>query len=191
MLGLVTGPIFAVMGSFLLVTFGRALHLEAARLWHQAAALSVLIAGLCVGAARWGSPDLDHIRGAQAVLGPALLVGPPQAALSNALAAAAGFVGAGAWLGSVAGRSRLGWIGYGLETILVALAFLTVFWWPAAHSGGWATGSVVSVIVGVVLGSSLATFGTLLPRSPGLERVALAVAGVTLVVGIWYAGPAP
>ncbi|HEX2239691.1 MAG TPA: hypothetical protein VHJ82_00905 [Actinomycetota bacterium] len=177
-----------LLGGFLLAGFGRGLHLDQGRLVLSGVALSILTAGLTIGAARWGSPDLDHIRGAQAVLGPALLVGPTQVAIATACAAAAALLAGIVWLGSLPGINRSGWIGYGLEVSLVAGTLLAVFWWPAAHSESFATGRLASVIVATALGVTLVGLGVWEQRSWQFARSVALVAGALLVAGVFFTG---
>ncbi|MFN2526326.1 MAG: hypothetical protein ABR505_08690 [Actinomycetota bacterium] len=183
------GPVLVVLAGLTLATFGRGLYLEPPRLALAAAALALLAAAVTIGAARWGSPDLDHIRGAQSVLGPTLLVGSMQVGIGVAAAALGALLAGSVWLGSLPGFRRFGWVAFALESMLVALLLLTVFWWPAAHGGGWATGSTASLLIGAAVGGVLAALAAFSHRASAkfaLGLLGVAVAGVAS--GIWFLG---
>ncbi|MDQ3952424.1 MAG: hypothetical protein M3279_05600, partial [Actinomycetota bacterium] len=75
LLGLVQGPLLAVAGGLALVTLGRSAGARGSDDLVFGGALAVLVGALQVGGLRWETLDLAELRGAQAVLGPALLVG--------------------------------------------------------------------------------------------------------------------
>lgn len=88
---------------------------------HGLAFEAVMLVGLLAGFARWRAPDLEAVRGAQAVLGPGLLVGPASRAAALVLAALAVAIAGGARVV----RPDAGAPGRGLRpegAVLVALA---------------------------------------------------------------------
>ena len=89
-LGMVPGPVIAVVGALALVTFGRILLAPRVEAALDAAALALFSAALLAGALRWGTLDLAEIRGAQTVLGPTVLLGPLDLAIAVCVTAGAG-----------------------------------------------------------------------------------------------------
>jgi hypothetical protein len=187
LLGLVPGPIFAVVGGLALITFGRSLLLDRTGGVLAASALSVAAAALGVGALRWETVALEELRGVQSVLGPSVAVGPEDVALSSAIAAGAAVVALGVWsaLGPRLDRSDRVWLG--LEALVAALAVGTVFLdpvrllgetaaQPAVELASWA--AVALVVTGLMLG-----LGWLLRRATVMVRGGVAaVSGIALVV---------
>ena len=158
--GLVPGPIVAMAGGFALITLGRALLAERGADLLITASFSVLAGALGIGAFRWGSMQLTDVRGAQAVLGPTVLVGPTEAALAGWLAVVGSVLALAVWVGT-ARRPGLGLgilVGALVESLLGALAVVTVFWGPALSGqsdrllvelGTWAAAVVsVAAVVG-------------------------------------------
>jgi hypothetical protein len=131
--GLVPGPIVAMAGGFALITLGRALLAERGADLLIAASFSVVAGALGIGAFRWGSLQLTDVRGVQAVLGPTVLVGPTEAAVAGWLAVGGSILALSVWVGT----ERKAGLGLGIpvgalvESLLGALAVVTVFWGPA------------------------------------------------------------
>lgn len=122
---------------------------------------AVCVLAVLAATVRWGSPSLASVAGAQAVLGPAVAVGPVLAAVSAGLAAVAVLL--------VAPR---GWraVPFGLAAALVAAG-------PAAT--GWVEAAVraPAALAGVLL-------ALLVGRAPAESQrilVALVVAGAAVV----------
>ncbi len=74
-----------------------------------------------VGGLRWGSTSLDAMRGAQAVLGPTVVVEPQEAAIGAALAAGAGVIALSVWLAAPSPRGLWSWVITCAEGAVVAL----------------------------------------------------------------------
>jgi hypothetical protein len=193
--GVVPGPIVAMAGGLALITLGRALLADRGADLLIAAAFSVAAGALGIGAFRWGSLQLGDVRGAQAVLGPTVLVGPTGASLAGWLAVAGSVVAMAVWVGT-ARRSalRLGGpvgtrLGAVVETLLASLAVVTVFWGPAisgdkdrlaAELGAWAAAVVA---VALVIGA-LAFFFTRLSLRWRAFFVAIALVAVMGAAGL-------
>ena len=133
--GLVAGSIDVLISGLALVTLGRAVIASRQVGALSAAALAVLAGALVVGASRWATLDLDGVRGAQAVLGPTLVVSPPVASAACWLAAAAAVASLGTWLVMTWPRGAPLITLWGVEALVGALAITSVFWGPAVVSG--------------------------------------------------------
>lgn len=189
LLGLVPGPLFAPLGALILITIGRTLPLAKPEIVRAAGALAVIAVAMTVGGLRWGSVSLDSVRGAQAVLGPTVVVEPQNAAMGTWLAAGGAALALGLWLEVTRPSGLWGWAIAVGEGATAALALATVFWGPAvtppdvsfgdfaAGVGEWAT----AVAAFLMVACALAFF---LPR---LRRawtwVALAVGSAAAVAG--------
>jgi hypothetical protein len=161
LLGLVPGPVVAVVGALGLITFGRALLLDRRQALASSAALAVTAGALGVGALRWGTLELAGLRGAQSVLGPTVLVGPDQVALASGLALGGALLALGAWL-AVPSPRGWGWIWWGIEAATASLAIVTVFFDPARS---------------VLAGRPLADVALEVGRWVGVTAAAVLVAG--------------
>lgn len=181
LLGLVQGPVVAVVGGLALITFGRNLLLEHHRAAVSGGALAVLAGALGIAALRWGALDLSEIRGVQSVLGPTLLVGPTQAAVATGLAAGAALVALVVWLSRPWPSSKMLFAWWGLEAAVGSLALVTVFFDPAPASPG-ALGILLwaAITAGVVAPVTAASWA--LQRSPETVRAFLTVLAGAAVV---------
>ena len=133
LLGVVQGPLLAVIGGLALVTLGRCVAAGDPDDLFLGGSLAVLAAALQAGAFRWETLDLARLRGAQAVLGPSVLVGPEAAAAGCWLGLLAGAAGLAVWLATArrADETLAGSLVRGLwlaEAALGSLALVTVFW---------------------------------------------------------------
>ncbi len=144
--GIVPGPIVAVVGGLGLMTYGHQLLVERRAALVAGAALAVLGGALGVAALRWGALGLSEIRGVQSVLGPTLLVGPPQSAVASGIAAGAGLVALGVWLALPWPSSRGTFVGWGIEAVIGAVALVSVFFDPA-QPGLWTLAVVAASAV--------------------------------------------
>lgn len=183
LLGLVPGPLVAVVGGMALITYGRNLLLERRAAIVSGAALAVLGGALGIAALRWGALELGDIRGVQSVLGPTVLVGPTQAAVATAVATAGASIALAVWSSRPWPRTRLQAIWWALELIVGAFAIATVFLDPAESAlGAGAAAEVALQIarwVGVVavIGLAVAVAAWALQRIGDIWRaVAVAVA---------------
>ncbi len=195
LLGLVAGPLVAVVGGLALITFGRALLLDRVPAARSALALAVVAGALGVAALRWGSLDLVELRGVQSVLGPTILVGPTAAAAAGCVAGAAGLLALSSWLFEVRAASRGALIWTVVEAGVWSLALVTVFFDPArsALQGAGLGGAAIEIgrWLGavVVVGGLGFGLGLLHQRLPGgvrwgtLGTAVVAVTGAALVVG--------
>jgi hypothetical protein len=161
--GLVAGPVVVVVGGLALMTYGRSLLQRRLGAALSGGALAVLAAALGVAALRWQTLDLDQLRGVQAVLGPTLTVGPPQAAVGTGFAAAAALVAFVAWVSRPWPSSRGLLIWNGVEAAIGCFALVTVFFLPSPVAGdgfGAAAGGAarwfgaILVVGAVALGSA-------------------------------------
>lgn len=193
--GLVAGPLAVVVAAVALVTFGRALA-DTTRPYLGPAAFAVIALAAAVGALRWGSSSLDAIRGAQAVLGPTVLIEPQQAAIGAGLAAGAGVVALSLWLSAHRAPDLVSFAWSCGEAIVAALLLATAFWGPALVAPGGGVAAELAKDVGawvlVVGAASLPAVGLSLlwRRLPVvwswvalLVAVAAALAGTILVPG--------
>ncbi|HEX2295545.1 MAG TPA: hypothetical protein VHN37_09580 [Actinomycetota bacterium] len=191
LLGLVRGPVVAVAGGLALVTLGRCASAKGRDDLVLGGALAVIAGGLTVGALRWETLDLARLRGAQAVLGPTVLVDPVTAATAAWIAAAAGVAALAVWLSTarraddeVGGRLVLGlWVA---EGALAAFALVTAFWGASASRGSFGgAGGVLAVVewavaVAVVTGAAVAG-AVYLRRVPAWRGRIVAAAGAAVV----------
>lgn len=131
LLGLVPGPVVAVVGGMALITYGRNLLLERVASLLSGAALAVIGGALGIAALRWGALELGDIRGVQSVLGPTVLVGPTQAAAAAIVATAGASIALAVWCARPWPRTRLEYGWWGVELVVGAFAIATVFLDPA------------------------------------------------------------
>ena len=188
LLGIVAGPVVAVVGGLALITYGRSLLLTRIPASIAGAAVAVLAGALGVGALRWEALELAELRGVQAVLGPTLLVGPTQSAVATSIAAGAALLALAVWLSSPWPTGRFGLVWGALEAIAAALAITTVFFDPAESGlGGGGAGSFIAQLmrwaaVVVVAASAASGLAWFLSRQKVVWRVIpVAVAGAAVV----------
>lgn len=147
---LVFGPLLGVTGGTTVdvvvgigvVCFGRALLAEREGSPVFLALATMIITGSAwVAAARWSSTDLVDIRGAQAVLGATLAVGPPSAATGMGLAAGAAFLALVLWSEEPRRwwRRSLEGVVVPAEMVALSLFVVTLFAGPKPIVGGGAT----------------------------------------------------
>ncbi|MDP9067673.1 MAG: hypothetical protein M3N53_04890 [Actinomycetota bacterium] len=188
LLGLVGGPVVAVVGALGLMTYGRSVLVAQRAAIVTGAALAVMAGALGVAALRWGALDLGALRGVQSVLGPTLLVGPVQSAVATTTAAAAAMGALAVWLAAPWPESRVE-ISWALaEGAVGAFAIVTVFFDPArsAFAGGDAASIGIEIArwVGAVVIVTAVTGGAawLLHKGHELWRAAVAATAGTAVV---------
>ncbi|MDQ3645646.1 MAG: hypothetical protein M3345_01775 [Actinomycetota bacterium] len=172
--GVVAGPTTGLITGLALITFGKGLVAGDRDRRVVVGSLAVMASSLVVGALRWRSFELDQIRGAQAVLGPAPWVGPVSLAVASGLAAAAFVIAAASWIGSTR-EAGLRWPWFLLEGAVAATCVTTMFWVAPIRSGALSSAyrSGVPLAIAVVL-MLLGWAVTRLP--PGWRWVVLAVA---------------
>ena len=192
--GLVPGTIGAAIGAFALLSFGRSLADRSASALVGLTAFGVIALAAEVGALRWGASSLDAIRGAQAVLGPTILVGPEEAAGGVALAAGAGIVALGLWLSVDRPRGLVSWALSCLEGAVGTLLLTTAFWGPAVvfrggagagelarDLGGWVLVLVIGLAVSVGLSLAFRRFSPIWSWVALAAGLAGALAGTIVV----------
>ena len=135
LLGLVQGPVIAVVGGLALIAFGRAVFLDRAWAAVTGVAIAVLAGALGVGALRWDAIELRALRGAQAVLGPTVLVGPVRVSAAAWLGLAAVVIAGVVLLSAPVGTGRTALAARIIEGLVIGLAGATVFWGPAIPDG--------------------------------------------------------
>jgi hypothetical protein len=135
LLGLVQGPVIAVVGGLSLIAFGRAVFLDRAWAAVTGVAIAVLAGALGVGALRWDALELRALRGAQAVLGPTVLVGPVRVSAAAWLGLAAVVIAGVVLLSAPVGTGRTALAARIIEGLVIGLAGATVFWGPAIPDG--------------------------------------------------------
>ena len=153
LLGLVRGPVMAVVGGLALVTLGRCVSARPPDDLVLAGSLAVLAGAVGVGALRWGVVDLGDLRGIQAVLGPTVLVGPATAAAACWIAAGGAVAALAAWLATTyeadargPGPRRLVLGLWALEAVVGGLAVVSVFWGPSLPRGSLGGGAVTGLV---------------------------------------------
>ena len=186
LLGVVDGPIVAVVGALALITFGRSLVTPAGAELIGPLAFAVVAGATGVVALRWSSLDLAAIRGVQAVLGPSVAVGPTEVAAATGVALASGVLAAGLWLADDLPGGALGPRWRWVETTIAGLVLATLFAGPQVAGvfevGTWlaatAGASVLIAAVGRVLG----------PRSARVRVTLIAGSGVLVAAAAGIAG---
>ena len=160
LVGVIPGAVPAVAAGLALVAFGRGLVVDRARSVQVAFSWAALALALLVAALRWGTVSLDELRGAQAVLGPTVLVQPDEAAVGAWLAVAGGVLAAGVLLAAAPPTGWRSWLIVAGEASVPALALVTAFWGPALVVSSdrflvdlsvWVAGVGTVVIVGMGL----------------------------------------
>lgn len=182
LLGLVQGPLVAVIGGIALMTLGRGVSLASRDATALCWAFVTLALSWGVIAMRWSSLMLDDLRGVQAVLGPTALVGEREVVTGTALAGAGAIFALSVW----AGRPRVQRardIGIRmLETAPAALAIMTVLWGPAL--AGVPVVGVLTWVAGTVFVAAFAAVaGTLVFRSALSAVAVLGTATLSVAIG--------
>jgi hypothetical protein len=191
LLGLLPGPIVAVVGGLGLITFGRTLLVGRLEGGQAGAALAVAASALGVGALRWGTLDIGELRAVQSVLGPTILVGPDAAAAASIIAMTGAAVSVAVWLLVPQPPRRLRpSAAAAVEAGLAALAIVTVFADPVERpldlSESGEAALVLAAWVGATVGATVVVlvFASALSRLGSVWRWgALAVSGLAVVVG--------
>lgn len=196
LLGIVPGPVVAVVGGLALITFGRSLLLERRAATLAAGALAVVAAALGVGALRWGTLDLVELRGVQAVLGPTLWVGPQRVAVASGIAAVGALLALSVWSGLGPRLDRADRVWLSVEGVVAALAVVTVFLDPVrllgarATSGllelaSWAGAALVAGLLVLGMGRLLVSGGRVLRElTVALSAAATVGAAAVMVVSL-------
>lgn len=149
LLGLVRGPLLAVVGGLALLTLGRCVGAAGSDDLFLGGSLAVLAIALQAGGFRWETLDLAQLRGAQAVLGPSLLVGPAGAAAGCWLALGAGAAALSVWLATARHADPSAPLVRGLwfaEAAVGSLALVTVFWGGSIPRGSFGGAAVLAAI---------------------------------------------
>ncbi|MGH2748877.1 MAG: hypothetical protein ACRDKB_13295 [Actinomycetota bacterium] len=184
LLGVVEGPVIAVVGGLALMTFGRVLLHERSDGVRVGASLAVLAGALGVGALRWETLDLSSMRGAQSVLGASVLVDPDVAAGGSWAAVGAAALALGLWGGARLPGQGAAAVWRWIESAGAALAVTTVFWGPKLVIGSprfWSDLGLWVLGVGVLVGTA-AALGWFLRRAGGWVRwVTLALSGAAVI----------
>ena len=188
LLGLVDGAIVAPVAGIALMVLGRVVVEEKDDyVLISAVSLSVFAGALGVAALRWNTLQIGTLRGAQAVLGPTLLVEPVTVATAAWLAAIGAAVALGVWSVFPAPEGRVGSVLALVEASVGALAIATVSWGPALSGGidatgvfGWALVTVVALIPT----AALLALRILRPKllDPRAVWLVTAVAGLAVLV---------
>lgn len=197
LLGLVQGPLLAVVGGLALLTLGRCAASAGKDDLVLGGALAVIAGALQVGGLRWETLDLAQVRGAQAVLGPTVLVGPEGVAAASWVAALGATAALAAWLATArradpdaGGRLVQGlWAG---EAAVGAFAIVAVFWGGSVPRGSFGGGDgAVAILewvaaIGIVAAAAIAG-ATFLTRASSwtawvVAGAAAGVAGAAAVV---------
>lgn len=151
--GVASGSTIELAGALLLIFVGRVVAGDAGDDVVLGVAAVALAGALAVASLRFATFDLEAIRGAQAVLGPAALVGPlPDAATS--ILAALGGLAATALLAAPGGPWSKVDLVHHAGTATIVLAVVTLVWGPAwAGRGMGAGGALMSTAAWVAAGS--------------------------------------
>jgi hypothetical protein len=185
--------VIAVVGGLALMSFGRAVFLD--RVWATVTgvAIAVLAGALGVGALRWDAIELRALRGAQAVLGPTVLVGPIRVAAAAWLGAVAVMIAGSVLLSAPIGKGRVAIAARSVEGVVIGLAVSTVFWGPAIPDG-LAFGELARrvgewVLVTIVVAVPVVGLSFVIARAPMAVRwVLLIVAGGLATAGAVLVG---
>jgi hypothetical protein len=187
LLGAMDGAVLIVVGALGLVAFGRVVAGRTELLYH-ALAFVVAAIGLTIPSLRWQLLELSELRGAQAVLGPTLLVGPPAVAVSTWIAALATLLGFGLGLASAPGRGVRWWLWSTIEAAVGALAAVTVYYGPAIPGWGNEGASIRDDVpawaaaVGVAAVAIIVAAGVARELPAVARRVLLGGSGVAVLV---------
>jgi hypothetical protein len=191
LVGLLPGPIVAVVGGLGLITFGRTLLVGRLEGSQAGAALAIAAGALGVGALRWGTLDLGELRAVQSVLGPTILVGPDAAAAATTTAMIGAAVALAVWLLVPQPPRRVRpSVGNALEAGLFALAIVTVFVDPVERPLDLSESGEAAIVIAAWAGATALATVVLLTLALALSRlgavwrwVALAVSGLAVVTG--------
>ena len=186
LLGFLDGPVVALVAGIGLMVLGRSLIQSGSDVLVSAIALSVFAGGLGVAALRWNTLQIGTLRGAQAVLGPTLLVEPVPLATAAWFAAIGGALALAVWSALPAPDGRTASVFALAEAAVGALAIATVSWGPSLSGGLDATGIFGWVLVtAVVLIPTTLVLAARLLRPKALDGRALwiltALAGVAVL----------
>ena len=151
LLGFLDGPVVALVAGIGLMVLGRALIQSHPAALVSAVALSIFAGALGVAALRWNTLQIGTLRGAQAVLGPTLLVEPVSLATAAWLAAVGAALALAVWSALPIPRSRTASLLALTEASVGALAIATVSWGPSLSGGLDATGLVGWILVTLVV----------------------------------------
>ena len=190
--GLVPGPVVAAVAALALATLGRSFLQTPVEQGFGAAGLALIAGAVGVATLRWGTLELEGLRGAQAVLGATMLVGPTLAAVAAWLGAASGLIGLGLWLEPGRPRDVVHWMWWVLEALAGGLILGVAFWGPAALFGGDDIGTValdlgrwfLVALVGAVLGAAIAFAREHLPAVISWVAVALGAVAIAVAAGL-------
>lgn len=186
LIGVVDGPIVAVVGALALIAFGRSLVTPAGIELIGPLAFAVVAGATGVVALRWSSLDLAAIRGVQGVLGPSVAVGPAELAAAIGVALAAGVLAAGLWLADDLPGGALGPRWQWVERTIAGLVLATLFAGPqvagVVEAGTWLAATAGATALVVVVGRILG------PRSARLRVALIAGAGVLVTAAAGIAG---
>ncbi len=142
--GVVRGSLLGLFAGLVLISFGHGFGEDAPTIARRMFATASVVVAVGVAALRWNTLELGPIRGAQAVLGPTLLVGPDDVALAACVAAAGAALALGAW-SSVPSGGRLARVGAVLEVTVIGSIIATGFWGPALGEGSSAGSNIAGI----------------------------------------------
>jgi hypothetical protein len=190
LVGLLPGPVVAVVGGLALITFGRALPVGRLEGSQAGAALAIAAGALGVGALRWGTLDLGELRAIQSVLGPTVLVGPDVAATATTFAMIGAALAVAVWLLVPQPPRRLRpSVGASLEAGLAALAIVTVFVDPVERPLDLSESGEAAIVMATWIGATALATMVVLVVALALSRLgpvwrwgALAVSGLAVVI---------
>ncbi|HEV2757184.1 MAG TPA: hypothetical protein VG318_15570 [Actinomycetota bacterium] len=191
LLGLVRGPVMAVVGGLALVTLARCLAAPVPDDAALAAALAVLAGAVGVGALRWGVVDLGDLRGIQGVLGPTLLVGPAGAAAACWVATVGAVAALAAWLATARAAdgdpARPVVAVWAVEALAGSLLVVSVFWGPSIPRGSLGGDALVAALrwlgLTVVVAAAAAGGALVLARHAAWRWAALGAGAVCAAAG--------
>ncbi len=179
---MVDGPVTGVVGGLALITFGRALILDRVHEVRLALALGLLAGALGVAVLRWSTLDLAALRGAQAVLGPTLLVGPAETAAACIAAAVGGAIALGAWLEESAPEGAPLRALPLPEALVGSASLAAAFWGPAPR--GMNLGDLMVAVAAIALFAGVGVGVAIGLRRMGPRSVWAAVIVGATAVGV-------
>lgn len=192
LVGIVPGPVVAVVAALALATFGRSLLQTPVEQGFGAAGLALIAGAVGVATLRWGTLELEGLRGAQAALGATVLVGPTLAGVAAWLGAASGVLGLGLWLEPGRPKGVVHWVWWTLEALAGGLILAVAFWGPAVLFGGDEMGTValglgrwaLFAFAGAIVGAALAFAREHLPLVASWIGVAVGAAAIAVAAGL-------
>lgn len=191
LLGIARASAIEVLVGLALACFGRSVLAEREKEpAFLGCALLVIAGATWVVTTRWGSPDLGDIRGAQAILGHTVAVGPVPIATGIGLAAGGGFLALALWAGDVRSwaRRRRDAVFVSAEVLAGALFIVTLFAGPRLVWSGTdrLAASIATaswVLLTALVSAGAVALGAVVTTRAAVSAIVAGVAAAAAVVG--------